>query len=150
MKYYLNTRNARITLYDINLSIKPGNVVAIPEDLVSKSQSLQIMVSKGVLKEVDATTPPINFVKTTTPDITLPDGVEPEKREMLNTDLDSQDDLGQIIVAKDKKIPGTAELKNVSDYIKEESTKMSEESSKVSEEIKKKQSLILLLKFLTI
>jgi len=138
MKYYQNTTNTAVAVYDIKLEIGPGKVISISDETASQSVHLQQFLAKGILKEVEEGTAPLTFPVGPVSNVVLPDGVKPEERELAPTVADTNE-LGQVVVAGN--FPGTAEVKNVQDVIKEETTKINEEIKTISEELVKQAEI---------
>ena len=138
MKYYQNTTNTAVAVYDIKLEIGPGKVISISDETASQSVHLQQFLAKGILKEVEEGTAPLTFPVGPVSNVVLPDGVKPEERELAPT-VEDTNELGQVVVAGN--FPGTAEVKNVQDVIKEETTKINEEIKTISEELVKQAEI---------
>jgi hypothetical protein len=113
-RYFRNTTNTTVALYDINTNVDPGCIISVITSQVEKSANLAYFLAKGIMEEVDKKATAVRFKSSGTPDVVLPAGVVPEKRIVASV-VTLGTEEGAVI--QGGKLPGEGTLKPLKDVI---------------------------------
>ena len=116
-RYFRNTTNTTVAMYDISSSAGPGEVIVLIPSQIEKSANLAQFVAKGIMEEVDAKTLPLSFKAARKLDVALAPGkagIDSEKRTIVDGTFKNSSEAS---VVQSGDLPGEGTVKPMSEVI---------------------------------
>ena len=102
-RFFRNTTNTRVEIYDISATAEPGEVISLINSQIEKSANLAHFVSKGILTEVEEATPPLKFKAAGRADVVLAPGrpgIDAERRIVIDGATNITPNTGSTLIQK--------------------------------------------------